>query len=334
MSSPYNQRILAVLRRLAILRELQGDTWEAYADQKAITAISGLNHELKSGVDAAHVLNVGRGISKHIDEILSNTDPAKTGIPDLDNAPKEVQDKVNAIANLMSVGGIGFGHARAYYSQGIKTPEQLLAYGEEVKGIPGKRLTSRESVGAEFAGELSTQIPRSIVTRFGKALQMILDAVNQAQGTHLEYHFSGMYRRDLSMVSDIDVVLYTTVPGEVRKDWPLVLDALEHMGYVRAVKADGPERFEGIANLGPNYEAVRINIYKVDDIAELPYVMLYTTGSQQYNILMRWDAKGLGYHLTNRYMLNPAGQRVPATSEKDIYAALNLPYTDPTMRSL
>jgi DNA polymerase/3'-5' exonuclease PolX len=65
-------------------------------------------------------------------------------------------------------------------------------------------------------------------------------------------------------------------------------------------------------------------------------MLLYATGSKQFNIRMRGIAKRMGYVL-NQYGLyklpiNPNSTPLPVNSEKDFFKILEIPYIPPPNR--
>jgi DNA polymerase/3'-5' exonuclease PolX len=87
------------------------------------------------------------------------------------------------------------------------------------------------------------------------------------------------------------------------------------------------------------YRDGKVNI-KVDFFLAKPeeYIttVLFATGSGRFNIIMRTQAKKLGYLLSNEglFKLSAKGKpkRVPIRSEKDIFQILGVTYREPTQR--
>jgi DNA polymerase/3'-5' exonuclease PolX len=89
------------------------------------------------------------------------------------------------------------------------------------------------------------------------------------------------------------------------------------------------------------YRDGKVNI-KVDFFLAKPeeYIttVLFATGSGRFNIIMRTQAKKLGYLLSNEglFKLSKSGKskRVPIQNEKDIFQILGVTYREPHQRNL
>lgn len=213
-----NQRICSVLRYLKVYRLLEAKKGESRADDIAITAISGLNFDLTSGKQAldAHIPNIGQGIARHIDEILS-VKPSewvptkdglaigKTGVPDLDTLDEDTCHMINSICDLMRVSGITFKKAHALYEQGIYSANDL----------PEGELTHREAVYLQYLNELSKRIPREEIKKFVDSFGKALDTFNARNKTQLGFSVTGSYRRELPDSRAIDLIMWSTACIEV-----------------------------------------------------------------------------------------------------------------------
>lgn len=206
-----NERIIAVLTFLKVLRLLQGKKGEARANQNAITSIAGLNFELKSGKEAldAHVPNIGKEIAKHIDEILS-VKPSKaksllsighTGIPDLDSEEPELLQEVNSICDLMRISGISFKKAKDLYEHGVKSIDDL----------PQSELSHREAVYLKHIDEFAKRIPRKKIEIYSNEFKKALNSFNARHRTHLDYSVTGSYRRERHDSRAVDILLFSCV---------------------------------------------------------------------------------------------------------------------------
>ena len=325
MTEPYNQRIVDTLEKLRILRLMEDSKWEAIADQKAIDTVKGLTIEIKSIDDVKGLPNIGKGISKHIQEILSNTNPSLTGIPDLDNLSSEEHAKLESLADLMQVHGVGIKKALKYYEQGYTKAEDL---------VKEKGLTHRQQVGTKYLKEFKQGIPRAKIQAFENRLKQQLHNFNQQHGSDLRYIVTGSYRRQAEVSNDIDVILVSPVDEEVQTWIDVLIKYLLDAGILVETITQGSEKYEGVAYLDKENPAVRIDFVLVHYPEQYPYALLYFTGSKQFNIDMREKAKKKGFHLGNVEMLDPSGKNVPVNTEEDIFKALGMSYQSPKERSI
>jgi DNA polymerase/3'-5' exonuclease PolX len=142
---------------------------------------------------------------------------------------------------------------------------------------------------------------------------------------------AGSYRRGAATSSDIDIVLREPIATVVKR--------LTDAGYVHSTFAMGAKKFSGVVRLPKKGAKYRHLDLVTTTPKSYPFAMLYFTGPAQANVIMRVKAKRQGYRL-NEYGLWKIGRTaatpptlVPGiTTEKDIYAALGLPYKEPDAR--
>ncbi|CAH6418689.1 DNA polymerase family X [uncultured virus] len=306
---------------------MQGKSWEAKADAKAITTIEGLPMDLTSGAQALELKlpNIGKGIAKHIDEILSSSDPFTTGVAELDRLPSDTRERIEAYLDLMQVTGVGIKKAEKYYNEGYRTAAAL---------VKAKGLTHREAVGVTHTEKLKRRVPRERVAEYEAAINRILEQLNETYGSNIAVTIAGSYRRGMPTSGDIDAILASQTPGEVAKYWPTILATLQDRGYITEILSEGPERFDGIAALPGTDIETRIDFIFINDIWEYPYALLYFTGSKEFNIKMRQAAKKQGFELSNTFLTDTTGAKVRVSSEEDIFAKLGQQYVAPTARNL
>jgi DNA polymerase/3'-5' exonuclease PolX len=105
--------------------------------------------------------------------------------------------------------------------------------------------------------------------------------------------------------------------------------------YVTDVLAQGPKKFMGIAKLTSRSKARRIDILLTPE-DELPYALLYFTGSDAFNVAMRKHALERGYSLSE-HGLKRIRDDVPISpkmsSERDIFTFLDYRYVVPEGRN-
>jgi DNA polymerase/3'-5' exonuclease PolX len=195
-----------------VLRLLQGRKGEAIADQRAVTAISGLNFDLKSGQQALehHIPNIGHGIAKHIDEILAAKKSSRkadlkgkvgTGIEELDEADPEMLAAVDSICDLMRISGISFRKAKNLFDHDVKS----------VSDLPPGELTHREQIHLKHIDELGKRIPRYKIDSFSRKFATALTHFNSRHKSFLQFTIAGSFRRGRDEAKDIDILLFSQV---------------------------------------------------------------------------------------------------------------------------
>lgn len=75
----HNSRLIEGLRRMVMLRYLQGEERSRKSYEHVMEGVQKLTYEIRNSYDAKHSLtDIGEKTSHVIDEILSTTDPMKT----------------------------------------------------------------------------------------------------------------------------------------------------------------------------------------------------------------------------------------------------------------
>lgn len=315
----YNQRIIKVLKRLVVLRKIQAEEeqspqreWESKANQRAIDAIYQLNYNIHSKDEAMTIYSIGKGIGKHIDEILSTKDPYTTGIPDLDNLSDKDKEKVNLITELIEIHGIGFTTAKELYNQGYRSIKEIIKENSK-----------------KYLNEIYQRIPRNKIDQFIQNISPIIKSINLKLKTKVKLEITGSYRRGLSNSGDIDAILHSSINNEVNKFLP------EFIKEINIEKiSSGAKNFQGVIYLDSEFPKVRIDIFLVNDPKTYPFVLLYTTGSKTFNIQMRAVAKHQGYDLSNFELFDSNQKSIYLKNEREIFHFLGLKYISPEERNL
>lgn len=155
------------------------------------------------------------------------------------------------------------------------------------------------------------------------AVEKHLDWVNAFFG-HLKYDIVGSYRRGLSTLKDIDILVTCSV-----EEFQTLYRNLEECIDVEMVLA-GDSIIRG--NL-KTFNNILVDIYRTDE-EHYWSQLLMRTGSKENNIKMRGKAKSMGF-LLNEYGFFDATtkqQKHRISSEKDAYEFLGLTYLPPERR--
>ena len=87
----------------------------------------------------------------------------------------------------------------------------------------------------------------------------------------------------------------------------------------------------GMVRLSDQHNAHRIDIRLVE-YQYWPYTLMYFTGSQKFNILMRQRAIDLGLSLNEYSLTSENGECINANSEEEIFEILGVKYLSPIER--
>lgn len=175
-----------------------------------------------------------------------------------------------------------------------------------------------------------------------KIPRLIMDLINNEFKKHIKknkFIIVGSYIRGLPHSSDVDLILvkknetaksaFTTIKKELSKSTVLKMTNPVQSGddkfvvfmYVKNTK---------YPSLKKNY-TVKMDIF-ITNTKEYPFMLLYGTGSQRHNIIMRHAAKLRGYTLNQRGLYKD-NKRIPGlTTEKKIFDKLGMTYKKPIDR--
>jgi len=131
----------------------------------------------------------------------------------------------------------------------------------------------------------------------------------------------GSIRRQKTFPHDIDIVL---IPS----------DAWNLEGEVLALAHPFQPRMGGEKLKRFDYKGAQIDLYYASP-ETWATLLLIRTGSKENNVRLCSLAKRKGWHLSasGDGLFNDTGERVAGDTEKSIYAALGLPYQEPSQRN-
>lgn len=316
---------------MAKLQKAKGDTFRAAAYTKAANALKRHPKPILSGKEARAIPGIGQGIADRIQEFL---DTGK--LRELEEANQGEEQA--ALALLLRVPGIGPVAARRLVEQvGVRSLADLRALAAEGK----LRLTTQQRVGLKYFEELELRVPRAEVAE----VEALVQATAAAVDPRFYVEAVGSYRRGLPESGDIDILAmhpdYARVEQGKRGADALLLELVEALRGAKLITdtiALGPVQFMGVCQLRPGLPHRRLDI-KLFPAESFPTALLHFTGSWEHNRQLRIVAQDEGL-LLNEYGLYEVnedgrlGERLPVSSEEDVFRILGLPYAEPAQRSL
>lgn len=314
METSKNKKILKELEKLAVLRQIQGLNRQLFANQNAIDIIERLDFEITSGNDLLgknKIAGIGKGIAKHIDEILDG------GIPELNNLSDEEKEKVKVLRKFMKIPGIGFKKAMKYYKEGKRKVKELNLE------------TKYQSTGFEYYKEFQKRIPREKIDQFKEYFSSLFSK-------KIKFEICGSYRRGNPDSGDIDILVWRSHSKRKEKIPKLKKIVKKIDKIVETFQTEDTQRvFHGVVNLGEDLPAAHLDIYCIQDLNELPYGLLYLTGNAVLNRRMRSIARKKGYKLGSFEMKSlETDEKVILNSEREIFEFLDMEYLEPNERNL
>lgn len=302
-----NTRILFWLNKLVehktkLLAEGEDLSFSIKAVEKAIEEIKKIEKEITSGKEALKIKGIGKGIATRIDEILT------TGrLKEIDEG--RTKEKY---LDLTVIPGVGPVRARKLFEQyQITSLEELLSLYQEGKLT---RITHQMDIGLKYHYDLQEKIPRTEMEEIKKVLEKQLKGIT--------FEICGSFRRKLLESSDVDVLITGTkleTVVKILKDSGFLLDS-----YTQ----NATKKYMGVCKVKEKARHIDIKLIAKESWGS---AVLHFTGSKDFNIYMRNLAIERGW-LLNEYGLFDQDKKRVSTSEKGIFEALGIEYTEPKDR--
>jgi len=166
-------------------------------------------------------------------------------------------------------------------------------------------------------------------------IKQIEKKIMQLEAPDMKIQFVGSYRRQTKISKDIDVMLISKKENILE----IFIKKLKHLFNNKVYPYNlGPDKISLLIDVQSLLHKAQPTIYKMDVFRVLPQhkipMLLYSTGSKDFNIIMRGKAKKKGY-LLNQHGLFKIGNDKPIPnlkSEKDYFHILDMPYLSPKDR--
>jgi DNA polymerase/3'-5' exonuclease PolX len=308
-SAPTNVTLAEHLTALADLYAILQDTFRGRTFRAAAATVEKFPHLITESRQLQGIRGIGISTLNEITEFLQSGTSKR-----LIALETQVGQQRHSLQDLQRVHGVGPMTALQFYQRGLRRATDLT----------DETLTAAQRIGLQYLEDLETRIPRDEMEQYAKRLALVLGPM----GT--DWQLAGSYRRQELTSGDIDMVIMASpkIP-----DVAAAVQAITPLGILRETLALGPKKYMGIAQLTPESKYRRLDI-RVFAPAVWPFALLYNTGSDHVNILMRKRARELGYELSE-YGLKPiSGNRVPLiTTEAEIFQFLGLQYLPPDRRT-
>lgn len=143
----------------------------------------------------------------------------------------------------------------------------------------------------------------------------------------LPFVYVGSYRRDSSSSSDIDVLTKKKIPADFINQ---LNDKIGDQILFYEPYAFGDSKISLILKVKKYKVNVKMDIF-ITTPKEYPFALLYSTGSKEFNIMMRGKCKKLGL-LLNQKGLYRNTELIDCKTERDIFSQIELDYVLPKHR--
>ncbi|CAG9313653.1 unnamed protein product [Blepharisma stoltei] len=294
-----NENLVSELNKLKKYYESSGDRGRAIAYNKIIRILKMLPYKVTDASQLENIKGIGDKTLRKIDKILKNGYLQRT--------KKLQQDThVKSLGELENIFGIGPRKAEELYEKGLRTIDDIKRYNQENP----EYFTDNEKVAIDLYDELKFKVPRDEIEEIANIVKEKLKAIDE----DAEMEICGSYRRGRELIDDIDVVIASDKTNTLTN---LIVE-LERSGLTKYSFTNAKHKYMGIVKLGDKPHR-RFDIFLCTH-EEYPFAILYFTGSMDYNILLRSEAKKRGLRLSNTglWRLSNGKTVVKAKTEDDI----------------
>ncbi len=311
-----NEDIAKAFEEIADLLEIDNaNPFRVRAYRNAARTIQGLGKTLQAFVDEGRDLKslpgIGQDLADKIDEML------RTGrMQALDALHRKLPA---SLEELLRIPGMGPKRVQAlYHKLGIKTLSQLerAARSGRLRELPGFGPKLQQQILDSVAASKSAEARWSRIETAASANQIV--AFLQSVPGVDEVVVAGSFRRGKESIGDLDILVTAT-------DTPLVMQRLAHYAEVRRVVSSGSTRSTVLLNSG-----LQVDVRAVDQ-ESFGAALHYFTGSKSHNIQVRRLGQKRGLKI-NEYGVFEGKRRISGKSEKEVFAAVGLPWIPPELR--
>lgn len=226
------------------------------------------------------------------------------------------------LVTLVRIPGIGPKTARQLHDElGIDSPTALREALDAnrlrgLKGLGPRTIENLDAGLARFEATATARVPLADVIGVARELRARARALASVRNAVL----AGSYRRGRDTVGDLDLLVATDDPAATLR--ALAADDLVHEV---AAAGDTKMTLRTVRDLQVDVRAVDPDAWGA--------ALIYFTGSAEHNVRIRERALRRGTTLSEYGLFDrDDGRRVAGGDEREVYAALGLPWIPPTLR--
>jgi DNA polymerase/3'-5' exonuclease PolX len=313
-----------IIKELTIIKNKEyheGNIFKVKAYDKIIrqlndkTQVRGMN-------DLDDVKGIGKSIRGRIEEIIEYG-----RLKELDDIRSNKTNEV--VENFRNIYGIGPVKAKYLTKDlGIKSIKELK---EKLESDPSI-LNKKQKIGLDYYDDLLERIPRKEMKIHSKKVKKYIKEVS----SDLQVDIVGSYRRGAETSGDIDVLVKWPSKLSVNEGKETLQKIVENMikeGYLIEILAKGDKKMMGISRLD-NGKARRIDILLTPE-NEYGYALLYFTGSDKFNVILRKLALDKGFSMNEHGLISKEDEKIiPALlTEEEIFNFFGLKIVKPENRN-
>lgn len=307
--------IIRTLEKIALYLELKGENpFRISAFRKAANALELDERSLQEIDDFTKIKGIGKGTGAIIEELIQTGESSQL---------KELEEEVpKGLIPLLKIPGLGGKKvAKLYQELGIDSAEKLkeACENKKVQTLPGFGPKTEEKILKELE-QLGNKMERLPIWYLENVVAEISELLRSIESIE-RFSIAGSFRRTRETSKDLDFVIATDSPEEVRKQ---LLDELN----IKEIVGAGDTKVSVMLDLD---ELVSVDFRMVKN-HEYITTLHHFTGSKDHNVRMRQLAKEQGKKISEYGVEQPDGSVVTFQSEEEFFAHFGLPYIPPSVR--
>ncbi|MDG5471011.1 DNA polymerase/3'-5' exonuclease PolX [Jeotgalibacillus sp. ET6] len=308
--------LIKLLETIAVYMELKSEnSFKISAFRKAALAIETDDRSLSQIGDFTALKGVGKGTAAVIEEYIETGESSV-----LASLMKEVPEGLVPLLKLPGLGGKKI--AKLYQELHVENIDDLKKACEEqkVRGLAGFGAKTEEKILAVIgeAGKRPDRLPISFMLPIAEELDEILSTISQVN----RFSRAGSLRRARETIKDLDYIVSTTTPAEVR-------EKLTAISGVKEVVSNGDTKVSIILDRGWDI-SVDIRLVEEESFAT---TLHHFTGSKDHNVKMRQLAKERGEKISEYGVESvETGEIKHFSTEAEFFDHFGLSFIPPEVR--
>ncbi|MEK5216358.1 DNA polymerase/3'-5' exonuclease PolX [Psychrobacillus sp. FSL H8-0487] len=307
--------IIKTLERIALYMELQGENpFKVSAFRKAAQVLELDDRSLSEMDNISSLKGIGAATGAVIEDLITKGESSLL---------VELQQTVpSGLLPMLKIPGLGGKKiAKLYQELHIDSIDALKLACEEgkVQSLPGFAKKTEEKILLEIVN-LQSKPERTAVWQ----IEPIVDLIEHKLASIAlidKFSVAGSYRRVKEASKDIDFIIATSSPQEVREELLKILP-------VQKIIAAGDTKVSVTLDV-----EVEIDVdFRLVELKQFASALNHFTGSKDHNIKMRQIAKDQGKKISEYGVELADGSVEHFESEEDFYAYFDLPFIPPTVR--
>ncbi|MUV39378.1 DNA polymerase/3'-5' exonuclease PolX [Lentibacillus sp. JNUCC-1] len=316
MSEINKKDIIGLLETIAVYLELKDENpFKISAYRKAAAALERDNRSIADIDDYTQIKGIGKGTAAVIHDYLENEESET-----LQQLEEEIPAGLIPLLKLPGLGGKKL--SKLYQELGITDRESLQRAAEDgrVESLEGfgKKSVEKLLQSLKESGKRPERLPLATMVPVADKIESHLDMINAI----VKYSRAGSMRRMRETIKDIDYIIATESPEEVR-------DELLNLPDVKEVISNGLAKVS--ITIADVYD---INVdFRIVEEKEFATTLHHFTGSKDHNVSMRQLAKTRGEKI-NEYGVDieETGETLTFNTETDFFKHFGLHYIPPQAR--